>query len=113
MKHCLTQASIPLTYSRLDLPTRLPKDFPFFFQLRGSNTGVFVGACFSDYFSLVTEDINKVCGYENTGAQLSSNIASRISSSFICTPSSPPPRPAPPFFRLRHVNDVQSSLVFV
>ena len=40
-----------------------------------------MGACFSDFFSLVTEDVTKINGYENTGCAMSM-MSNRLSFSF-------------------------------
>jgi acyl transferase domain-containing protein/NADPH:quinone reductase-like Zn-dependent oxidoreductase/aryl carrier-like protein len=37
-------------------------------QLKGTNTGVYIGHCFSDYHNGVIKNIDKVNGYENVGS---------------------------------------------
>lgn len=49
--------------------------------LRGSNTGVFIGACFSDMHDYVLRDPEAVTGYEQTGCA-QSMFANRLSFTF-------------------------------
>lgn len=50
-------------------------------ELRGSETGVFVGTCFSDAHAIFTEGARHITGYENTGCA-PSMCANRVSFAF-------------------------------
>jgi len=47
-------------------------------SVKGSNTGVYVGNCFSDYHNGIIQNINDVNGYENLGSAISMS-ANKIS----------------------------------
>lgn len=50
-------------------------------DLAGSDTGVYVGGCFSDLHKALLKDLSRVCGYENTGCS-HSMFANRVSFCF-------------------------------
>jgi fatty acid synthase len=52
--------------------------------VKGSNTGVYVGNCFSDYHNGILQNINDVNGYENLGSAISMS-ANKISYFFDLT----------------------------
>lgn len=50
-------------------------------DLSGSNTGVYVGGCYSDLHKAIVKDIRNITGYENTGCS-TSMISNRVSFCF-------------------------------
>ena len=53
-------------------------------SVKGTNTGVYVGNCFSDYHNGIIQNINNVNGYENLGSAISMS-ANKISHFFDLT----------------------------